>query len=34
VGAENTVTSRDLRIFLDQVAKPVTSPDADVAVGR
>jgi hypothetical protein len=34
VGAENTVTSRDLRIFVDQAAKPVTSPDAEVVVGR
>src|ERR1700719_1842325 len=34
VGADNTVTSRDLRIFVDQAAKPVTSPDAEVVVGR
>jgi len=34
VGAENTVTSRDLRIFVDQAAKPVMSPDAEVVVGR
>lgn len=34
MGAENTVTSRDLRIFVDQAAKPVASPDAEVVVGR
>jgi hypothetical protein len=30
VGAENYVTSRDLRIFVDQSAEPVTPQDADV----
>src|ERR1700731_478045 len=34
VGADNPVTSRALRIFVDQAAKPVTSPDAEVVVGR
>jgi hypothetical protein len=34
VGADNTVTSCDLRIFVDQAAKPVTSPDVEVVVGR
>jgi len=33
VGAENTVTLRGLRIFVEQVAKPVMSPDAEVVVG-
>jgi hypothetical protein len=30
--AENAVTSRDLRIFVDQAAKLITSPDAEVVV--
>jgi hypothetical protein len=35
VGADNSVTSRDLRILVDQAAEPVASSDADgVARGR
>ena len=35
MGAANAVTSRDLRIFVDQAAEPVASSDADVvAWGR
>src|SRR2546429_9064332 len=32
VGADNAVTSRDLRILVDQATKPVTSSDADFIV--
>jgi hypothetical protein len=32
VGADNAVSSRDLRILVDQAAEPVASSDADVAV--
>jgi hypothetical protein len=32
VGADNAVTSCDLRILVDQAAKPVASSDADVVV--
>jgi hypothetical protein len=32
VGADNAVTSRDLRILVDQATEPVTSSDADVVV--
>lgn len=35
MGADNAVTSRDLRILVDQAAEPVASSDADVvACGR
>jgi len=34
VGAENAVTSRGLRILVEEAAKPIASPNADVAVGR
>jgi len=34
VGAENAVTSCDLRVLVDQAAEPVASSDADVVVGR
>ncbi|MGD0928910.1 MAG: hypothetical protein ABR926_27380, partial [Streptosporangiaceae bacterium] len=34
VGADNAVTSRDLRILVYQAAEPVSSPDADVVVRR
>jgi hypothetical protein len=34
VGAENTVTSCDLRILVDQATEPAASPDADLVVGR
>src|ERR1035438_8205222 len=34
VGADNAVTSRDLRILVDQAAEPVASSDAEVVVGR
>src|SRR6266581_3090043 len=33
VGADNAVTSRDLGILVDQVAKVVASSDADVVAG-
>lgn len=29
VGADNSITSRDLRILVDQAAEPVASSDAD-----
>jgi hypothetical protein len=32
VGADNAVTSRDLRILVDQATKPVTSSDAGIVV--
>jgi hypothetical protein len=34
VGADNAFTSCDLRILVEEAAKTVASPDADVAVGR
>ena len=34
MGAENAVTSCDLRVLVDQAAEPVASSDADVVVGR
>jgi hypothetical protein len=34
VGAENAVTSRDLRILVEEAAKPIASSNADVVVGR
>ena len=30
MGAENTVTSRDLRILVEEAAEPVASENADV----
>src|ERR1017187_8998806 len=34
VGADNAVTSRDLRILVDQATEPVASSDADVVLRR
>ena len=34
MGADNAVTSRDLRILVDQAAEPVASSDADVVLRR
>jgi hypothetical protein len=34
VGADNAVTSRDLRILVDQAAEPVASSDAEVVLRR
>ena len=34
MGAENDFTSRDLRIPVEETARPVASPVADVVVGR
>jgi hypothetical protein len=33
VGADNVVTSRDLRILVDQAAQPIASSDACVVAG-
>ena len=33
VGADNVVTSRDLRILVDQAAQPIASSDAYVVAG-
>src|ERR1035438_10846929 len=33
VGADNAVTSCDLRVLVDQAAEPVASSDADVVAG-
>jgi hypothetical protein len=34
VGADNDVTLCDLRILVEEAAKPIASPDADVVLGR
>jgi hypothetical protein len=34
VGADNAFTSCDLRILVEEAARTVASPDADVVVGR